>query len=73
VPAQVTPSWWGVTSSNQTAPIIEEEATFQNKQKSWKEQKYDHWFRRDPKSRLTVLARPAEIYLTGRLTALYEC
>jgi hypothetical protein len=58
VPARVTPSRGRVTS------IVDEEAPFQNTWKSWKEQKYVHGSRRDPKPRLTVLARTSNNYPT---------
>jgi hypothetical protein len=38
-------------------PHVEEKAAFQITQRSWKEQSYGHGFRRDTKTRLTVLAR----------------
>jgi hypothetical protein len=47
------------TVSRLTPIFVEEEALFQNTYKSWKEQKYGHGSRRNPKSRLTVLARPS--------------
>jgi hypothetical protein len=43
--------------SIRTPPLVEEEAPFRNTQKSRKEQSYGHGLRRDPKRRLTVLAR----------------
>jgi hypothetical protein len=44
---------------------VEEEASFQNTQKSVKGQKHGHGYRRDPKPRFTVLAR-ASSNLTDR-------
>jgi hypothetical protein len=46
----------GVTSSSQIPSLVEEDAPLQNMQKSWKEQKYGHRSRREPKPRLTILA-----------------
>jgi hypothetical protein len=60
VPARVIPSTGGVTSSSE-APLVEEEAPFQNIYKSWKVQKYG----REPKQRLTVLARPSSNLMDG--------
>jgi hypothetical protein len=40
VPARVTSSRGEVTNSGQNPPFVEEEAPFQNTQKSWKEQNY---------------------------------
>jgi hypothetical protein len=65
VTARIAPSRGGVTGS-QTPPLVEEEAPFQNKQKSWKEQIYGHEFRRGP----TVLVSPAAIYPTDRLSGI---
>jgi hypothetical protein len=68
VPAQVTPDTWGVTSSSQTPPLVEEEAPLLN---TYRTKIFRHKSRRDSKPRITVLAR-ASCNLTDRPTGLHR-
>jgi hypothetical protein len=61
LPRLDTPSTGRVAINSHAPPLVEEEFPFQSKQKSWKEEKYVHGSRRDPKQDLLSLRGPVAI------------